>query len=33
MMTLRTIEFADGRRVRQLIPYSEERAQAFEPDE
>jgi hypothetical protein len=33
-MTLRTIEFADGRRVTRLIPYrSPERAMAFEPDE
>jgi hypothetical protein len=33
-MTLRTIEFADGRRVTRLIPYrSPERALAFEPDE
>ncbi|MEA2915505.1 MAG: hypothetical protein QOJ15_7586 [Bradyrhizobium sp.] len=33
-MTLRTIEFADGRRVTRLIPYrSPERAVAFEPDE
>jgi hypothetical protein len=34
MMTLRTIEFADGRRVTRLIPYrGPERAPAFEPDE
>jgi hypothetical protein len=33
-MTLRTIEFADGRRVTRLIPYrSPERSLAFEPDE
>jgi len=33
-MTLRTIEFADGRRVTRLIPYrSPERAMVFEPDE
>jgi hypothetical protein len=37
-MTLRTIEFPDGRRVTQLIPYRNtyrngERALAFEPDE
>jgi hypothetical protein len=34
LMTLRTIEFADGRRVTQLIPYRNgERALAFPPDE
>jgi hypothetical protein len=34
LMTLRTIEFADGRRVTRLIPYrGPERAPAFEPDE
>jgi hypothetical protein len=34
LMTLRTIEFADGRRVTRLIPYrSPQRALAFEPDE
>jgi hypothetical protein len=34
VMTLRTIEFADGRRVTRLIPYrSPERALAFDPDE
>jgi hypothetical protein len=33
-MTLRTIEFADGRRVTQLVPYrSPQRALALEPDE
>jgi hypothetical protein len=33
-MTLRTIEFPDGRRVTQLIPYRNgERAPAFQPDE
>ena len=33
-MTLRTIEFADGRRVTRLIPYrSPERSLALEPDE
>ena len=33
-MTLRTIEFPDGRRVTQLFPYrGGERAMAFEPDE
>lgn len=34
LMTLRTIEFPDGRRVTQLIPYGDrERALAFWPDE
>src|SRR6202022_3906610 len=34
LMTLRTIEFPDGRRVTQLIPYRyRERALAFQPDE
>jgi hypothetical protein len=34
LMTLRTIEFPDGRRVTQLIPYRNgERAPAFQPDE
>jgi hypothetical protein len=34
LMTLRTIEFADGHRVSRLIPYrSPERALAFEPNE
>ncbi|MGZ5922851.1 MAG: hypothetical protein ACXWLT_13890 [Rhizomicrobium sp.] len=34
LMTLRTIEFSDGRRVSQLIPYRRgERALAFEPDQ
>jgi len=34
LMTLRTIEFPDGRRVTQLIPYRNgERALAFQPDE
>jgi hypothetical protein len=34
LMTLRTIEFPDGRRITQLVPYrSGERALAFEPDE
>jgi hypothetical protein len=34
LMTLRTIEFPDGRRVSQLIPYRrDERALAFEPDQ
>jgi hypothetical protein len=34
LMTLRTIEFPDGRRVTQLIPYrGGERALAFQPDE
>ena len=34
LMTLRTIEFPDGRLVTQLIPYRNgERAFAFEPDE
>jgi hypothetical protein len=34
LMTLRTIEFPDGRRITQLIPYrGSERALAFEPDE
>jgi hypothetical protein len=34
LMTLRTIEFADGRRVTRLIPYRRpERALAFEQDE
>jgi cytoskeletal protein RodZ len=34
LMTLRTIEFPDGRRVTQLIPYRNgERALAFPPDE
>jgi len=34
LMTLRTIEFPDGRRVSQLIPYRRgERALAFEPDQ
>jgi hypothetical protein len=33
-MTLRTIEFADGRRVTRLVPYrGPERALAYEPDE
>ena len=33
-MTLRAIEFPDGRRVTQLLPYrSGERALAFEPNE
>jgi hypothetical protein len=34
LMTLRTIEFADGRRVNQLVPYrSPQRAVIFGPDE
>jgi hypothetical protein len=34
LMTLRSIEFPDGRRVTQLIPYrNNERALAFQPDE
>jgi hypothetical protein len=34
LMTLRTIEFPDGRRITELIPYlGGERAMAFEPDE
>ena len=34
LMTLRTIEFPDGRRVSQLIPYGRgERASVFEPDQ
>jgi hypothetical protein len=34
LMTLRTIEFPDGRRLTKLIPYRNgERALAFEPDE
>ena len=33
LMTLRTIEYPDGRRVTRLIPYSGERALAFQPDE
>jgi hypothetical protein len=33
LMTLRTIEFPDGRRVTQLIPYRDDRrAMAFDPD-
>jgi hypothetical protein len=33
-MTLRTIEFADGRRITQLIPYrGRERALAFDDDD
>jgi hypothetical protein len=34
LMTLRTIEFPDGRRVTQLLPYrNSERALAFQPNE
>ena len=34
LMTLRTIEFPDGRRVSQLIPYRhDQRASVFEPDQ
>jgi hypothetical protein len=34
LMTMRTIEFADGRRVTQLLPYrSREHVLAFDPDE
>jgi hypothetical protein len=34
LMTLRTIQFADGRRVTQLVPYRpSERTPAFEPDD
>jgi hypothetical protein len=34
LMTLRTIEFPDGRRVAQLVPYrGSERALAFQPEE
>jgi hypothetical protein len=34
LMTLRTIEFRDGRRVTQLLPYrSRERVLAFDPDD
>ena len=32
LMTLRTIEFPDGRRVTQLIPYHGERAMDSQPD-
>jgi hypothetical protein len=33
-MTLRTIEFPDGRRITQLIPYrGGERALAFQPED
>jgi hypothetical protein len=34
LMTLRTIEFPDGRRVIQLLPYRDsKRALAFDPDD